>query len=117
MYKFAFLRFDGKEIKPENFIVAYKPWIHKNDKWYRTHRASENVKEWSIIAIPLFAALSWLGNFLPLVGNHPGVMSVAGSLLYNFFAIMYYFGYTESEEKRIPWFKGRMRIMLVVLVG
>ena len=112
MLKFTIMRFGGKEYTAENFVTVYKPWEHKSERWYRAFRAGENVKEWSIVVMPLFGSLSLIGRYLPYVGDYAGSMSVALSLIYNYYTVRYTNGYIESEKERVPGFVGRKNVFI-----
>jgi hypothetical protein len=112
---------NGKPLLPH----PYAPWVPvetkyqaKADKAYRGFKMFENVKEWTLMSLPLMW-LFWLyGGTLPYITEPlmDGAV-VASSLAYVVGTHWYIFGYIESPEKRLKGFNLRRRACEFWLFG
>ena len=112
---------NGKPLLPH----PYSPWVpvdpkhqDKADTAYRAFKMFENVKEWTLMSLPLMW-LFWLyGGTLPYV-TEPMVDGavVLSSLAYSVGTSWYIFGYIEDASKRLKGFKLRRKVCEFWLFG
>jgi hypothetical protein len=111
----------GKSLLPH----PYSPWIpveakyqDKADAAYRAFKMFENVKEWTLMSLPLMW-LFWLyGDSLPFVNESliDGAVTLS-SVAYMVGTNWYTFGYIEGPEKRMKGFRLRRRVCEFWLFG
>mmetsp|Transcript_4775 Transcript_4775/g.7456 ORF Transcript_4775/g.7456 Transcript_4775/m.7456 type:complete len:172 (-) Transcript_4775:279-794(-) len=111
----------GRPVLPH----PYSPWVPVDPKYqlkadaaYRAFKMFENVKEWTVLSLPL-KWLFWLyGGTLPYV-TQPMVDGavVLSSIVYLVGTNWYIFGYIQGPEKRLKGFKLRRRVCEFWLFG
>jgi hypothetical protein len=103
----------------------YCPWEKVDPKYqvkadtaYRAYKMFENVKEWTLLSIPLMWTFWLYGGSLPYV-TEPMVDTAVGitSLLYFVGTNWYIYGYIEKPEARLKGFKLRRRVCEFWLFG
>ena len=107
------------------FPVPYAPWKpvsekyqDKADKVLRAFRMWENIKEWTVVAMPLMWTVALYGGSLPWVTEPMVEVAVLGSsLLFSIGNFIYSKSYIEATEKRIRGFAIRRRVFEFWLFG
>jgi hypothetical protein len=111
----------GKPLLPH----PYTPWTpvdpkyHKmTDKAFRSFKMFENVKEWTLLSVPLMWIFSLYGGTLPLVDDDMvDVAVVLSSAFYAYATSQYISGYIESPKNRLKGFQIRRRVCEFWLFG
>lgn len=113
---------NGKPLLPH----PYTPWTpmvaaknqEKADDAYRAFKMFENVKEWTLLSLPLMWTFWLYAGSLPFVSDAMADGAVAvSSLVYMVATYWYTVGYMESPEKRLNGFRVRRRVCEFWLFG
>lgn len=99
----------------KSVTLPYRPWLHTDEKVYRAHRAVENIREWTVMTVPMIWVFSLFAKHLPVVGEYVPITTVGVSVMYAVLARLYFNGYASSMEERVRPFWIRMRLVQALL--
>ena len=107
------------------FPHPYEPWKTVDPKYqeqadnaYRAFKMFENVKEWTLLSLPVMWVFSIYGGGMPYVTDPimDGLIVASGGL-YMLGNHWYIRGYLSAPEKRLTGFKIRRRVVEFWLFG
>lgn len=107
------------------FSLPYAPWDKPDAKYddqsakvLRAFRMFENVKEWTLMGLPMMWIFSLYGGGLPYVtDNIMDVATIGSSLAFGIANTMYATGYIESTQGRLKAFAIRKTVIQFWLYG